>query len=839
MMLHEDTVSGWRHRTAKLKVFLRAANDLAKQLIHSYLTPNKSTRSRPEFVVTAASSPACVDSTSEPSPRASESTATSTPTLTRDAITIRPAVAAHLDPERLHLRDSGVVIPPDDCSTRDISEDTLAVKEMSPPVSKSRYDSAIPLDAPDWTDTKASAVAVRSLDRHKGTARPRKRLYTSMLQVLLDREIESMAMASAYHDGFGDNYWSAKGYLYCLDIPAVIRLLSQSLGVNLSTGYCDESLDVLGLLAKVPSLRCAILSLTLDFPPFLLDKGLPHPPPFGYSEIKSPVHSVAAHEGTPGHNDTAPSTSQKRKPTNRQSSRPEKQRRPPGNRKKDRDNDGDEEGNGAGDPGNNPPNPGDSFQGGDALRFACPYYKHDPIAHRFCLLRQTLTATNYVKQHLDRYHLPPIHCPTCGEVFKKRSERDEHIRDLGCERRDFSHPGMTLQQQEALKRTARNVTQEQRWYAIWDILFPGEPRPASPYVKDPFVEMVEVVMPRWVEQGGPERVGRAGITLVRAGQAGVSGQGGAGEDTEAWRALWTDVSSFTEGLVNGVAEPETHVDEQQQAQARSQAATDSSWDVVSGGAVSSQGQALAGAPGFVLPGTPALPFSGTAAHAVAPALAQGTPSQPGFVPPGTTQVDPRMYDMPIPAGPGGGYGNVHGGGGGAPRGARPSLAPGQMQGQPGMPRAVRNPHAWPGVSLGPLFEESQGFAPGYGVGAGLEADFPVQAWQGMGQGMGHGMGQAPPMGRTTSYGSALDQTLLGRGPEAAGGSFGGPGQAQAEMAGGQLQGGIRGHQDQAPIMGDAGQQLWPQGEQGQIDDGFEYLFDLNADLGGSGYGGGV
>lgn len=761
------------------------------------------------------------------------------------------------------MRDSGVVIPPDDLSTRDDVEDTLAVKDMPRLVSKSQCGTAIPLDSPNWIDTKTSAVAVRSLSRHKGTSRPMTRLYSLILQVLLDREMESMAMTSASCDGIGDNYWSAKGYLYCLDIPAVIRMLLQYFGVNMATGYFDKSFGVLGLLAKVPSLQYTIHPVALDFPPFSLEKDLSYPSPLTHNEKENPVYSVAAHEHTPDHNDTTPPTRQKRKQTNQQPPRPEKHRRPPGNRKQDRDRDDDEEGDGAGDPGSNPPNPGDSFQGGDTPLFGCPYYKHDPIAHRFCLTRQTLTATNYVKQHLDRYHLPPIHCPTCGEVFKKRSERDEHIRDLECERRNFSHPGMTLKQQEALKKTARNATQEQRWYAIWDILFPGEPRPASPYVKDAFVETVEVIMPRWVEQGGPETMRRAGITLTRAGQAGRPGRGGASEGPEVWRDLWMNVSGFAEGLVNGLAEPETHVAEQRQARARSQAATDSSWDVVPGAAVSSQGQALTGAPAFVVPGTPALPFSGatahaatpalahgtpfppgfvpsgTTAHAVTPALAHGTPFQPGFVPSGTTQVDPRMYAMPMSAGTGDGYGNVHGGRGGAPRGARPPLAPGRVQGQLGMHRAVRNPPAWPGVSLRPLFEESQRFAPGYGVGAGLEPDFQVPAEQGMGQGMGHEMVQAPPMGRTTSYGSALNQTLVGRGPEAAGGGFGGRGQAQADIPGGQLQGGIHGRQDQAGMPGDSGQQAWAQGGQEPVVEDFEYLFGLDVDLRGNGYGGGA
>lgn len=132
--------------------------------------------------------------------------------------------------------------------------------------------------------------------------------------------------------------------------------------------------------------------------------------------------------------------------------------------------------------------------------FGCPFYKRDPVKYLFCMMRQTLTGTNYVKQHLVRYHRPPIHCPTCGEVFQQKSARDAHIEKNTCARREFKLEGMNLEQQEALRRTSRFAGHEERWYQIWDILFPGEPRPESPYVDDALEEIGRVYLKQLNQQ---------------------------------------------------------------------------------------------------------------------------------------------------------------------------------------------------------------------------------------------------------------------------------------------------------------------------------------------------
>jgi hypothetical protein len=49
--------------------------------------------------------------------------------------------------------------------------------------------------------------------------------------------------------------------------------------------------------------------------------------------------------------------------------------------------------------------------------------------------------------------------------------------------------GITHQQQRRLSRKSRSsLSEPERWFDIWDIVFPGRPRPASPYVDANFSE---------------------------------------------------------------------------------------------------------------------------------------------------------------------------------------------------------------------------------------------------------------------------------------------------------------------------------------------------------------
>ncbi|KAF6805617.1 hypothetical protein CMUS01_14573 [Colletotrichum musicola] len=116
---------------------------------------------------------------------------------------------------------------------------------------------------------------------------------------------------------------------------------------------------------------------------------------------------------------------------------------------------------------------------------ACPFWKRDPENHRHCY-KKVLSRVKYVKQHLYRFHEAPISCACCGAEFPDERLRDEHVRARRClvvERPGFFSGGLTRAQRlEVSRRANPKESEEEQWFAIWDVIFPGEPRPASAYV---------------------------------------------------------------------------------------------------------------------------------------------------------------------------------------------------------------------------------------------------------------------------------------------------------------------------------------------------------------------
>lgn len=87
-----------------------------------------------------------------------------------------------------------------------------------------------------------------------------------------------------------------------------------------------------------------------------------------------------------------------------------------------------------------------------------------------------------LKQHLYRVHWRGHHCEQCFTVFKKSQDLQSHARTRGCQGQDcpfpekFSH----AKYNEIRKKRPTN-TAEEVWYIIYDILFPGEAQPETPY----------------------------------------------------------------------------------------------------------------------------------------------------------------------------------------------------------------------------------------------------------------------------------------------------------------------------------------------------------------------
>ena len=143
--------------------------------------------------------------------------------------------------------------------------------------------------------------------------------------------------------------------------------------------------------------------------------------------------------------------------------------------------------------------------------FGCPFYKFDPIRYRECLFRHTSAKTSYLKQHLRSDHLQPIHCPVCGQTFEDQLLKNGHLRNRVCQYRKFDFDGVTRSQEEQLQEISRIQPRGEIWFKMWDIVFPGEPHPASPYVGDPWIEVVQTHQQMVKNHSNP--VSRQGIAV--------------------------------------------------------------------------------------------------------------------------------------------------------------------------------------------------------------------------------------------------------------------------------------------------------------------------------------
>ncbi|KAI6363419.1 hypothetical protein MCOR25_005911 [Pyricularia grisea] len=124
--------------------------------------------------------------------------------------------------------------------------------------------------------------------------------------------------------------------------------------------------------------------------------------------------------------------------------------------------------------------------GTTAELWACPFCKWKPLRYQGCHTYK-LKEISRVKQHLRRKHRIPLHCDVCSEEFADDEARLAHVRAQSCSLSQNcvqkTWEGVTPEQQELLERRAeRNKTKVEQWYSIYEILFPGQTPPASPYV---------------------------------------------------------------------------------------------------------------------------------------------------------------------------------------------------------------------------------------------------------------------------------------------------------------------------------------------------------------------
>ncbi|GAW13615.1 hypothetical protein ANO14919_030020 [Xylariales sp. No.14919] len=137
----------------------------------------------------------------------------------------------------------------------------------------------------------------------------------------------------------------------------------------------------------------------------------------------------------------------------------------------------------------------------EKLRLACPFFKRNPMKYidcQFCL--HHWPNTSRLKEHLYQRHLlPGIQCGLCGAEFSSQSSFQEHQLQSGaCERLGFEpREGVDALTRIKLqdKKIARGATEEDKWRAIYAILFPKDDPSAYP---SPYYDVFPVVRQQMV-----------------------------------------------------------------------------------------------------------------------------------------------------------------------------------------------------------------------------------------------------------------------------------------------------------------------------------------------------
>ncbi|KAH6975069.1 hypothetical protein BKA56DRAFT_82828 [Ilyonectria sp. MPI-CAGE-AT-0026] len=119
-------------------------------------------------------------------------------------------------------------------------------------------------------------------------------------------------------------------------------------------------------------------------------------------------------------------------------------------------------------------------------QLACPFWKRNPGQHRACFSK-TLRRIRDVKQHLTRKHTPEFYCECCCATFDNEDSHRRHVTHVSGEvcvhDPTVVLDGISHQQHRRLsKKSDFKLTDQEQWFSVWDILFPGSQRPDSAYL---------------------------------------------------------------------------------------------------------------------------------------------------------------------------------------------------------------------------------------------------------------------------------------------------------------------------------------------------------------------
>ncbi|VUC35588.1 unnamed protein product [Clonostachys rosea] len=125
--------------------------------------------------------------------------------------------------------------------------------------------------------------------------------------------------------------------------------------------------------------------------------------------------------------------------------------------------------------------------------FACPFYKYDPVRHWRCYRKYEFKQPYDVTTHLERLHvISDYYCAKCFKEFDDQRRWLEHDMDACLE---IAGPERLWKEDvEDLLGipTSRGTSDSEKWYSLWDRVFPGVDRPSSPYVSEGLEEALAV-----------------------------------------------------------------------------------------------------------------------------------------------------------------------------------------------------------------------------------------------------------------------------------------------------------------------------------------------------------
>ncbi|CAH0030074.1 unnamed protein product [Clonostachys rhizophaga] len=121
--------------------------------------------------------------------------------------------------------------------------------------------------------------------------------------------------------------------------------------------------------------------------------------------------------------------------------------------------------------------------------FACPFYKYDPVRHWRCYRKYEFRRPYDVTTHLERLHvISDYYCAKCFKEFDDERKWWEHDTNACLE---ISGPERLWKEDVVDLReipTSRGTSDAEKWYCLWDRVFPGVERPSSPYMSEGFDE---------------------------------------------------------------------------------------------------------------------------------------------------------------------------------------------------------------------------------------------------------------------------------------------------------------------------------------------------------------